>query len=241
MTLSAHDLIQIWEVGVRQHPLDRALTILAVADPVTARETHATFSMGQRDTRLLNVWEQTFGPRLDGYVECPNCRERLEFGLDTAQLRAEPGPATQDHTLHLEDFALRFRPPNSRDLAAAVACVYPDAARRLLVRRCVLQADRAGAVIDGDDLPEPVVAALAARMAECDPQAEVLLSLTCPACGCGWQALFDIVTFLWAELAARARRLLREVHQLAMAYGWREANILALSDARRQFYLEMVM
>ena len=43
-----------------------------------------------------------------------------------------------------------------------------------------------------------------------------------------------------AELATQAKRLLREVHFLARAYGWREADILAMSARRRQAYLEMV-
>ncbi|HEX2516118.1 MAG TPA: phage baseplate protein, partial [Chloroflexota bacterium] len=38
----------------------------------------------------------------------------------------------------------------------------------------------------------------------------------------------------------RARRLLREVHTLARAYGWREAEILALPGRRRQTYLDLV-
>jgi hypothetical protein len=52
--------------------------------------------------------------------------------------------------------------------------------------------------------------------------------------------MFDIGAFLWEEIAAQARRLLREVHTLARAYGWREADILVMSAARRQAYLEMV-
>jgi hypothetical protein len=37
-----------------------------------------------------------------------------------------------------------------------------------------------------------------------------------------------------------AKAYLNEVHMLAWAYGWREADILAMSSARRQFYLERV-
>ena len=77
-------------------------------------------------------------------------------------------------------------------------------------------------------------------MAECDPQAEVLIDMECPDCGHRWQMLFDIAAFLWTEIAVAAKRLLREVHTLARAYGWREADILSLSAARRQFYIEMV-
>jgi hypothetical protein len=34
--------------------------------------------------------------------------------------------------------------------------------------------------------------------------------------------------------------VLREVHILASAYGWREDDILAMSPARRRIYLEML-
>jgi hypothetical protein len=66
-----------------------------------------------------------------------------------------------------------------------------------------------------------------------------MLDFACPSCGHEWQSLFDIAAFFWAEIAAQARRLLREVHQLASAYGWREADILAMSARRRRAYLEM--
>ncbi len=52
--------------------------------------------------------------------------------------------------------------------------------------------------------------------------------------------MFDVVSFFWSEICVQAKRLLREVHTLARAYGWREADILNMSTARRQFYLEMV-
>jgi len=52
--------------------------------------------------------------------------------------------------------------------------------------------------------------------------------------------MFDIVSFFWSEICVQAKRLLREVHILARAYGWREADILSMSAARRQLYLEMV-
>jgi hypothetical protein len=50
---------------------------------------------------------------------------------------------------------------------------------------------------------------------------------------------FDIEEYFWVEVAARAMRILREIHILARAYGWREADILAMSTRRRQAYLEL--
>ena len=78
-------------------------------------------------------------------------------------------------------------------------------------------------------------------MAEADPQADIELDLSCPACGHGWAA-----TARRRRLPlAGARRLggaaLREVHALAWRYGWSERTILALPRRRRRgAYLELV-
>jgi hypothetical protein len=87
-----------------------------------------------------------------------------------------------------------------------------------------------------DDLVEQVVTQIAAL----DPQARIELDLTCAACGHAWPAVLDIASFLWAEINAWAHRTLRDVHAIARAYGWPEADILAMSPLRRQCYLEMV-
>ena len=230
----------MWEVGESQHPLDRALILLAAACPEQSWEELAALSIGERDTLLLALREQTLGPMLNGFSECPRCAERLEFDTAAGNLRvAEPDPAEEAGELATDGLVLRFRLPNSRDLAAVLSCRDSDAARSLLVQRCVLQASRDEAPVSCSELPADVIDKLAQRMAECDPQAEVLLDLRCPTCGHGWQALLDIVAFFWAELAARAKRLLGEVHALARAYGWSEADILSMSARRRRFYLEM--
>ena len=240
-TLSAYDLLRVWEVGEDQHPLEKALTLLAAACPELTWDDLAALSVGQRDARLLTLREQTSGPKLNGFAECTRCAQRLEFDVAVADLRVAPDPDAAEEVRELvaEGLALRFRLPNSRDLAAVLGCQDQAAARSLLVQRCVLEASRDGVPVAGGELPAEAITALAQRMAECDPQAEVLLDLRCPACEHGWQALFDIVAFFWAELAAQAKRLLREVHALARAYGWREVDILGMSARRRQFYLEM--
>ena len=62
----------------------------------------------------------------------------------------------------------------------------------------------------------------------------------CPECDREWKESLDLTSFVWAEVESRARRLLVEVHPLASAYGWSEAETFALSEARRAIYLEMV-
>jgi hypothetical protein len=85
-----------------------------------------------------------------------------------------------------------------------------------------------------------VLERVSAVLSEHDAQADVTLAMRCVACGHAWQLLFDIGAFLWSEIDACATRLLGEVDALARAYGWREADILAMSGTRRAAYLGMV-
>jgi hypothetical protein len=241
--LSALDIVHIWEWGQAQHPIDRALTILSVACPEFSPEQLVALPIGQRDAYLLGLRAQTFGAMLHGGAPCPQCAERLELPIAVADL-CVPSPseaATQPLELVADDCAVHFRLPNSEDLAALVGCADVAMAHSLLIRRCVVQASRAGRPILSAELPVEVLDQLVQRMAACDPQAEVLLNLHCPACGYAWQLVFDIVEFLWSEICTQAQRMLRDVHTLARAYGWREADILSMSALRRQFYLNMVM
>lgn len=240
--LLAPEILRVWEEGERQLPLDRALTMLSAGCPEQTREELALMSIAARDAAIWQLRELTFGPQFNGFTECPQCGERLEFNLDASDFRNNQSEALADDRYEFETggVKLQYRLPNSRDLAMVATCDDVETARDLLVRRCVARTgEETGAGLDGD-LTTEQIAQLVGRMAESAPQAEVLLDFNCPACGHVWQSLFDIVMFFWTELAAEARRLLREVHALARAYGWREAEILALSPRRRQAYLEMI-
>jgi uncharacterized protein (UPF0212 family) len=241
-SLSASEMVQIWEIGQSQHWLDRALTMLSVACPEKSVQDLVALSIGQRDAYLLTLRELTFGSDLNGFAECPKCSERLEFDLQVSDIRlidlTQPVPA--DYQLETEGYHLQFRLPNSQDLATIVACKDVELATTMLLQRCLLKCDRDQIAISANELPESTIVHLIEQMAECDPQAEIQLALSCPACGHAWSALFDIVDFLWTELSARAKLLLQDVHLLARFYGWREADILSMSEMRRQFYLELI-
>ena len=240
--LSGQEIVRIWELGLGQHPLDQAMTMLMPAYPEASRDTLALLSIGQRDACLFAVREQTFGPRLSSLAVCPACQEQIEFDLNAADMRITPSiePVDEVFTLSTDDSELHFRLPNSLDLAAIAGSQNLIDARNLLVQRCVMQANRDGSDVAVETLPETLIAALARHMDTCDPLATIDIPLECPACNYAWQILFDIVSFFWTEITAQAKRLLREVHTLASLYGWDEADILAMSSVRRQFYLEMV-
>lgn len=240
--LTAAHIVQIWELGQGQHPLDRALTCLAFALPDQPLDILASLSIGRRDGYLLTLRELTFGPQLDSVATCPNCQETLELALKVENIRTgDPSvPLVEPVEWEIDELRLKFRLPNSLDLAATVGLTNADGARQGMLERCVLAASRGEQAVAVADLPETVLAQVEQAIAAADPQADITLDLSCPACGHNWQVLFDIGEFLWAEITAYAQRLLLDIHQLARVYGWAEADILAMSNQRRQYYLELV-
>jgi hypothetical protein len=238
--LTPERLLDVWERGQGHGPTVRALALLSVAEPEAAWEDLGALPLGERDRRLLALREETLGRAIDGVARCPACNEPLDVALDARELRSGAEPAPLPRRVSRDGVELRFRPVNSHDLLAAERCAGVEEARRLLAGRCLLEARRGDLPVAEADLSEEDLQALASGLAEADPGAELLLELRCPACGHAWDELLDPASFFWAELDVQARRLLREVHALASAYGWREADVLALSPRRRRLYLEMV-
>ena len=236
--LTAAALLDVCDRGAALPGDARALLLLGAALPGSPRL--AELPLAERDRRLLELHTATFGPELPAFVACPGCGDRLELSLDATALHPPappPGPA-QTWPVDGGGVRMRFRLPDSRDLAAAGRCASVQEARRELAERCVTVAvDASGAAVGR--LPDEALAALAARMDEVAPATDVSLALTCPSCATAWEAALDVAGFVWTEMAARARRLLREVDAIARVYHWSEAEILALPASRRRAYLEL--
>jgi hypothetical protein len=244
--LSAAEVLGLWERAERLSPVERALAMAAAADHADPDSTDgrdaaalAALPLGTRDRLLLRLRAATFGSSLTAYASCPGCGERVEFTADAdaiAGLAADPPPPVP---VEASGCRVTWRPPDSRDLMAAARQPDPAAAERTLLARCVVTASDAARPVEPTSLPEAVRAALAAAMATADPLAEVLVDVACPACGTGFVSDLDVAGFVWAELRARAQRLLADVDTLARAYGWREPDVLALGDPRREAYLRL--
>jgi hypothetical protein len=239
--LSAAEFLDVCEHGTARSPAQRALVLLAFVCSETPVEQLGQLSAGQRDAQLLALREQTFGSQLASLTTCPACAEQLQFQVNAADIRAT-SKAELETPLQIThaDYAVEFRLPTSLDLASLDPAADLETNRRRLWQQCVTAARRGGREVTTAELPEDVEAAIAQRMAEADPQANVQFALDCPKCRHTWQAPLDIVSYFWAEIDAWADRLLREVHSLAAVYGWREAEVLALSPWRRQAYLELI-
>jgi len=245
--LTDENIIRIWETGYRQHPLDRALTILVIYEPGITREQLAGLPIASRDDRLLEVREQGFGTQIEALLQCPQCSEELEFSLSTKELRSRVnkqslayGGSENPLEISVDDMTIRLRLPDSRDLAAVVGYDHIQTARREIVKRCIIGVGSNGKSNASDGYPPGAIRAAEIKIAECQKQSEILLDIQCSSCGSKGQLMFDIVSFLWQEISMRAKKLLNDIHLLASAYGWTEADVLALSPGRRQFYLEAV-
>ena len=240
--LSAAQILDLWESGSVRNPVARALGILAACAPGLTLDDLARLPSGRREGRLLAVYERTFGPRLAGQGHCPQCAMQVEFDLDTRALAAAGGTDTGagPFTLAEQDWLVSYRLPDSRDLAQLAAFTDLQAARAHLLRCCILAAAQGATQVDAEHLPQWLVDLVVEQMAERDPLAVIELEMRCPDCGRQWPLLLDLCTFLWRRIETQAGRLLHEVHTLGRAYGWRESEILAMTQTRRWAYLEML-
>ncbi len=243
---TASELLTVWECARAQPVETQSLILLAAASTGAHSQDLAKLSVGLRDARLLALRESLFGPRLAGLTHCPKCGQQLELSIDAANLRTDADPpAVEALTVSSGSYMARFRLPNSEDLAAIAGAPEKDEATsvHMLLSRCLVEVRRNGrrkSLDSSRSLPQSLIDAIAAEMERADPQANVQLSLHCADCRHQWLSTVDIVSFLWSEIDNWARRILGEVCVLASAFGWREADILAMSAQRRQLYLQMI-
>lgn len=247
MAPASSRLLEAWERAQAAAPMQRAHELLhALFEPESpdgeaAQSDWEQISLGRRNERLLAAHEALFGPRLECLAHCPDCNTGVEFAFSVADLGPPAPPSSEPLCLTHDGWTVTARLLQAQDLIAAAAQADVAAARRVLLDRCLLTASNAeGVPIAADELDEAVVEALGERLKAADPQADLSLPLSCPECGGAWEAPFDPAAFLWQEVRASVSRIFRDVHDLARAYGWSEAEILALPPARREAYLQRI-
>jgi hypothetical protein len=222
------ELLSAWESGCGRPTPDRAVTLAAAASGLPFEEV-AELPLGACDRLLLQLREQCFGARLDGLAECPRCAAELEVGIEVDELRVRGAGGAR--TVTVGGRSVRLRALTNRDVQSC------DADRDLLLTRCIIA--EPGAAGESVTPSRTLLDAVEAELDALDPQAAVAVNLDCPSCGAGWPASVHITEFVWGEVDRFARRLLYDVHTLATAYGWREADVLAVSPVRRRFYLQV--
>ena len=209
-----------------------------------------SLTIGDRDALLLHLRRLTFGEKISSVLVCPQsgCKEKMDLVLNIADILIPPKQHTEEFfELHVnvneDNYIIEFRLPSAGDLeeVSDYTTAGNESASLELLFRCIRDVKKNGQKIkSGNTLPQTVTDAISRRMAELDPQSEILLNMICPACSNEFAADFDIGDFFLKELAAHAQQVFREVHLLAWHYHWDEGNILDMTHARRQVYLNML-
>lgn len=193
------------------------------------------------DAQLLTLYRQRYGHKLRAVSPCPGCDGLLELNFAVDDLLAAlttPGP--DELTLDVDGYQLTLRLPAISDLVRAQRAGDLDRAQRELIAGCVCACVHDGVAVGAADLPPGVMDHVEQRLGRFDLGADAI-DLTCPDCATRWSATLDVTTLVLAELDAEGHRLLTDVHILARAYGWSEAEIAGLPPRRRRRYVEMVL
>ncbi len=241
--LNAFDVLTIWDESSGRPLLEKSIRLLAKAMVTDQLDIVWKLSIGERDSRLLLLREWMFGQVLKMKSECPACKEVVEWETNTAALRLQPLRPAIDPTVFIlekEAFTIRFRLPDSYDLASVMGESDNPVDDKKIILDCVVEVVQNGIVQPPDVLQDEILQALEQRMSEEDPQADIRMNLVCTACANKWETRFDIGSFLWAEIDNWAYRLMDEVALLARAFGWPEKDIVNMSARRRHIYIQML-
>jgi hypothetical protein len=217
--------LELVEQGAPLAPLDRAV-LLTVALGGASPETALDLPIDRRDRLLIDARMAAFGSPVGFFARCPHCGEGNEGTFDLAVLPAVA--RDREVTAEVAGTPVRLRAPTSRNVANAALAGDPA----LLFEACVASATEGG--------EETSPTAIEEALREAFPLLDVRLDLACGTCEKAFDIRYDIASWLWREIEELARRAIDAVDRLARAYGWSEADILALSPRRRALYLMRV-
>ena len=176
------------------------------------------------------------GERIRTETICPaaGCGEPIDVSFVIAEYLDHHRPAhvrgtvaTDDGWILLPGGGGRFRIPTIEDMVGALAGARGSG---WLSERCIQPHDATTAM---RRQAERALSRLAPRLDE-------HLRGSCPACGARVDLFFDPIAYVLAELRSAAGGLYADVHELAFAYRWSEAAILALERRRRHHYVALV-
>ncbi|NET40223.1 MAG: hypothetical protein F6K19_51205 [Cyanothece sp. SIO1E1] len=242
--LSNASILEIWEKGAALSGSQKSRLLLAVGYPQASVDLIDRSPLGAWNVALLRLREWQIGSNITLIDRCPECSETIEFVSSTNDLLAADSPPTynSNKVLAFRNWELTHRSLFGSDLIESETDQPTDPidAGKSLIERTILKLTRNGNQANPRDMSASLWEKLASSISEYDSLSEIVFNLSCPKCGHNWESLFEPGEHLWIELSAKAKALLYEIHVLAIAYSWRESEILKLSDDRRAAYLSLI-
>ena len=242
LELSAQRVLNIWEQGALLSAEGKSQALLSLISPELSTQALTDLVLGERNKNLLELRQQLFGSKLQAYIECGKCGEALdlEFSIEDFGF-SSIAHIPETHSVLIDNICADIRLPNGHDLTALTNVKNVEDGRQLLFSRCVLKLQRNDVPMTLDELNDVELNQLEEAVAALDPRMEILFDLSCPECSHNWQSPLDIGSFIWREFDVYALQLLENIHLLASTYGWSEADILAMSQVRRNHYIERLL
>jgi hypothetical protein len=227
--------------------LARCLVALGTLDHIN-EDIVRSLGVGDREALLLHLRRLTFGDRMQCVLTCPfpECKEKMDLDLNVRDLLLQPYSQNGEwHLARLNDnghvYDVRFRLPTGADQEAVSGLAQTDlnAASSMLLRNCI------GGIAREDGSTVEVISQsletqLSSMMSDLDPQAELMLNMICPACSKNFSVIFDTASYLSKEMASHMEHIYREVHMLAFYYHWSESDIMAMTQKKRERYLDLL-
>jgi hypothetical protein len=229
--MNASALLCAWETAAAQPPGQRAIALLAALHEADA----ASLDIGQRERDALRLCAAIAGSTLDAEACCAQCGERMDIALPMTALDAAPD--TRDEIEH-DGWRIGLRVPHARDVAFALDCAGSEDSEAALFARCVTFAERDGHAVAAREIPPALRERCEAQLDRLAPLANLALAVQCPACGHADTLAFDAGEFAVERIGHWAEDELDVVARLCTLYAWSEAQVLAMSNWRRQFYLD---
>ncbi len=197
--------------------------------------------IGTRERLLIEAYRATFGPLLDLVARCPACAELTEIAVAVGDVLAPPSSGEGEGACVVDAMTVLVRIATGADheRVAGMAAANAGRAARELIAACILEVrDAAGAAIKPAEVHDRVAGEVEATLRRIDPDADIGATIECPACEARFRATLDGHALIAGAITPEAA-LFAEVDMLARAYGWREADILAIPLLRRRRYLEL--
>jgi hypothetical protein len=220
-------LLSTWSDGGGSGPHRRIGNLLATLLPDVVLE-HDT--LGQRNRRMLQLHAGLFDRAIEARVACTKCETQNEFAVPREEILAAPmADADAIVEMPVSGGNVRFRQPRLADIAIASTAGDPKAA---LIRLCSLSEAGELALCEAD--------ALAVHYEALDPLANISIDTPCAQCGSAISATVELADFVASDIIRLVDGLFRDIDSIASAYGWSEADILALPPDRRARYISMI-
>src|SRR5690554_5373011 len=146
--------------------LPKTLLLLEFITPETEQVDVGLLSIGQRDTRLLQLRNYLFGSTLHNTTICPECNMKMEWDMDLRDLiiqEVDNSEFASEHSIEVDDFQVRFRLPNSKDILKTLSEDDDKSKTNSLLMNCILEIKSVNGNNKINSIPEKIIRTLAEK------------------------------------------------------------------------------